>query len=183
MESKKDIRRYVLSVRENLTAKEQDEKSHNIFCRVINHPFFMNADTIYCYVDYMHEVKTRSIIQYAWKQGKRVAVPKIVNDQMIFCFIEAFEDLKDGYRGIPEPTDCKIANSDSPLVIMPGVAFDKSRNRIGYGKGFYDKFLALHPNFHTIALGFDVQIVDKIPSNLDDIQPEILITENCIYDE
>ena len=183
MESKKDIRRHVLSVRENLTAKEQDENSQNICRQVINHPFFMNTDIVYCYVDYKHEVITRAIIQSAWDQGKQVAVPKIIGDEMIFCFINSWKELKDGYRGIPEPTDCKIADADSPLVIMPGVAFDKCRNRIGYGKGFYDKFLKKHPHSHTIALAFELQIVDKIPFDSFDIRPEILITEKCIYDK
>ena len=183
MESKKDIRRYVLSLRGNLTAKEQDEKSQNICCQVINHPFFLNAKNIYCYVDYKNEVKTRAIIQYALDNGKRVAVPKIVDDEMLFCFIDSLEELTDGYRGIPEPSHCNIANVDSPLVIMPGVAFDKSRNRIGYGKGFYDRFLKKHPNCHTIALGFALQIVEHIPADPFDIQPEILITEKCIYDK
>ena len=183
MESKKDIRKRVLSLRENLTIKEQDEHSQKICRQVIKHPFFVNADIVYCYVDYKHEVTTRSIIQTAWELGKQVAVPKIMGDEMIFCFINSWKELKDGYRGIPEPTGCNIADADSPLGIMPGVAFDKCRNRIGYGKGFYDKFLKKYLKSRTIALAFEVQIVDKIPFDPFDIRPEILITEKCIYDK
>ena len=183
MDSKKDIRKQVLTLRERLTVKEQDEKSQCIFNQVINHPFFMDANIIYCYVDYKQEVKTRSIIQHAWEQGKNVAVPKIVDDEMRFYFIESFEELKEGYRGIPEPINCKIADAKSPLVIMPGVAFDKSKNRIGYGKGFYDKFLKNSPYSHTMALCYEVQLVEKVPTDPFDIKPEILITEKCIYDK
>ena len=92
-----------------------------------------------------------------------------------------------GYKGIPEPdTDMLFQYSEDEmshtLMIMPGVAFDIYRNRIGYGKGFYDRFLQKHKNSHTIALGFEMQIIDSVPTDEHDIRPEFLITEETIYD-
>ena len=181
MVSKKDIRKHVLAQRNSITKKEWDDNSQIIFKKVVSHPFFLECDVLYCYVDYNKEVQTRSIIEYAWAHNKKVAVPKIVNDEMIFFFIQSFEDLKEGFRGILEPADCEMASENSALVIMPGVAFDQQLNRIGYGRGFYDKFLEAHPDCHTIALGFEMQLVPMIPHSDFDIRPEFLITEDHIY--
>ncbi len=182
METKKDIRRHVLKMRSEMTEVEWDDKSHKICEKVVNHPFFLDADTIYCYIDYRHEVGTKNIIKEAWKQNKKVAVPKVEGDEMNFYYINHVSDLKEGYRGIWEPYECVIATAERPLVIMPGVAFDTDCNRIGYGKGFYDKFLMKHPKAHRMALAFELQIITKIPADAYDIRPNILITEEMVYD-
>lgn len=188
MESKKDIRKYVLEKRGQLSAKDWEEKSHSIYEKVVSHPFFLNAEIIYCYIDYQKEVGTREIIKKAWEDKKKVAVPKVEGSEMSFYFIQKFADLKEGYRGIPEPEPlflAKVENTSdqtSPvLVIVPGAAFDNNCNRIGYGKGYYDKFLSLHKHYHTMALCFACQMVDEIPAESYDIRPEIVITEENSY--
>ena len=188
MESKKDIRKYVLEKREHLTAKEWEEKSRSIYEKVVSHPFFLNADTVYCYIDYRKEVGTREIIKKAWEDKKKVAVPKVEGDKMSFYFIQEFADLKEGYRGIPEPEPIFPAKDEnaseqtsSVLVCVPGAAFDKHCNRIGYGKGYYDKFLSLHKHYHTMALCFACQMIELIPAESYDIRPEIVITEENHY--
>ena len=184
MESKKDIRRRILNTRDSLTPKEWEEKTYAIYQKVVTHPFFLCTDVIYCYVDYRREVGTLKIIEKAWALHKKIAVPKIVGDAMEFYFIEALTDLTEGYRGILEPKSLHLANEKEPLVIMPGTVFDRTRNRIGYGKGFYDKFLNAHPDCKTIALSFECQLVDAVPRDKHDIQPTYLITEeNMYYDE
>lgn len=182
MEQKRDIRKGVLKKRNELSEWEWDEKSHRIYEKVVNHPFFLEADTVYCYVDYNREVGTRNIIETAWKMQKKVAVPKIDENEMNFYYIHSFLELHDGYRGILEPKNAMKANDESMLVIMPGVAFDKEKNRLGYGKGFYDRFLQKHTNCHTLALGFEMQLIDSVPAGEYDIRPEVLITEEVIYD-
>ncbi len=183
MELKKDIRKRVLEMRSQMTVEEWDEKSHAIFQKVVTHPFFLHANTIYCYVNYRNEVETRSIIEWAWKQQKAVAVPRIEGTEMNFYYIQQFSDLQEGYFGIPEPEAIRPAKAKNPLVIMPGTVYDKNRNRIGYGKGFYDKFLTEHSGCSTIALGFEIQIMDEIPTDGHDIRPAVLITEEHIYDK
>ena len=163
--------------------KEWEENSRKIQDCVLTHPFFLESNNIYCYVDYRNEVGTKSIIRKAWELGKRVAVPKIEGEDMKFYYISDFSDLKEGYRGILEPESNFPANDTYALVIMPGVAFDRSRNRIGYGKGFYDKFMDKHPEYHTIALAFESQMLDAIDAEKFDYRPEVLITEEKLYDE
>ncbi len=153
-----------------------------IFNKVVSHSFFLEAENILCFLNYQSEVETKNIIKKAWEEGKRVYVPRIDEDIMNFYQITSFQDLIKGYKGILEPVGDHIFDMKDGLVIMPGVAFDKCRNRIGYGKGFYDKFLCLHPSLKTIAIAFELQIVDEIPYDSLDIIPEILITEENIYD-
>lgn len=182
MESKKDIRKRVLEKRSQMTQGEWDEKSSVIFERVVTHPFFVCCDTICCYVDFRYEVGTRKIIEEAWRQHKKVAVPKICADEMKFYYICGWEDLADGYYGILEPISIKELDCENPLVIMPGAVFDRHCNRIGYGKGYYDKFLSRHTLCKTIALAFELQMVEEIPCERYDIRPQQLITEETIYD-
>ena len=181
MVQKKDIRRRVLELRNKIKDKEWEEKSHAIYSKVITHPFFLNTKTLYCYIDYKQEVGTKAIIEKAWELGKEVAVPKIVGDEMKFFYIKQFSDLTDGYKGILEPTTLQCANTEEGLVIMPGVVFDETKNRIGYGKGFYDRFLNSHRKLRTIAISFACQVVEKIPADEYDIRPQVLITEEMTY--
>lgn len=181
MESKKDIRKRVLNIRNLLEKEEWEEHSDKIMKAVAAHPFFLKADEIYCYVDFRKEVATKKLIEEAWKLSKKVAVPKIEDGTMNFYYIESMEELTTGYYGILEPKSKKAANGNQVLVIMPGSVFDKERNRIGYGKGYYDRYLAVHPDYHTIAIAFDFQVLDEIPTDAYDIKPEVLITEDKVY--
>lgn len=181
MESKKGIRKRVLDARNDITEKEWEEKSHCIYEKVVTHPFFLETDTIFCYVNFQKEVDTCRIIKEAWNLKKKVAVPKVEGDNMRFYYIQDFSELQSGYRGILEPLTDKEAEVEEGLVIVPGVAFDKNRNRIGYGKGYYDKYLSQQSSLKTIAIAFDMQIVEKIPEEINDIRPNILITEEHIY--
>ena len=182
MESKKDIRKRVLETRIQLTDKEWEEKSRRIYEKVVAHPFFLQTDSIYCYVDYRREVGTREIIEQAWLSEKKVAVPKVLGDEMEFFYIQSFDDLEQGYKGIREPKQTKLAYDENMLVIMPGAVFDKTCNRIGYGKGYYDKYLKTHPNNKTIALAFELQMEKEIPAEEHDICPDIIITEENTYE-
>ncbi len=179
--NKKELRKQILQKRNLLTQKEWEEKSHIIFNRVAAHPFFLDADEIYCYLDYKKEAGTRKIIEKAWQLGKKVAVPKIIGDEMQFFYIGDFQCLEDGYCHILEPKTDSPANGKNVLVIMPGAVFDPNRNRIGYGKGFYDRFLEKNPAFHTLALAFMLQFVENIPADSYDKKPETIITEDKIY--
>lgn len=183
MESKKDIRRRVLEIRDRISKKEWEENSHRIYKSVVTHPFFLESDVIYCYIDYRNEAGTEAIIRKAWELHKKVAVPKVEGEEMNFYYISDFSELKEGYRQIREPDVKFPATKEQALVIMPGVAFDRNRNRIGYGKGFYDKFLDRYPSCKTMAIAFECQIVDEITADTFDHRPDILITEEQIYNE
>lgn len=181
MESKKDIRKRVLTERNLISKREWEENSHKIYEKVVTHPFFLEADEIYCYVDYKKEAGTKAIMEQAWKLQKEVAAPKISGEDMEFYYINCFEELESGYCKIMEPISQEVAVGKNVLVIMPGAVFDKNRNRIGYGKGFYDRYLAKHPSYRTMALAFELQIVDDIPADIYDICPEVIVTEKKFY--
>ena len=181
MESKKDIKTYVLAARKSISNQEWTEKSYRIYGKVVEHSLFLNADEIYCYIDFRNEVGTRKIIEMAWKLGKKVAVPKINGDFMEFFYIHSFDQLSPGNWGISEPVSECIACGDNVLVIMPGAAFDKNKHRIGYGKGYYDRYLANHPSYQTMALAFELQMLENIPADEHDISPQFIITEEHIY--
>lgn len=181
METKKDIRNNVLKIRSAISEKEWEEKSHLIYEKVIAHPFFLNADAVYCYVDYNHEADTHAIIEKAWKLHKKTAVPKVNGDSMEFYYIKSFSELQEGHFHILEPAAAFPAADENVLVIMPGTAFDEKRNRIGYGKGYYDKYLQKHTNYRTMAIAFDFQIVEFIPADAYDICPEVIVTEEKLY--
>ena len=181
MVSKTDIRRQALSLRHALSDEEKITKSKCICERIVSHPLFLEADTVFCYMDYRDEVQTRPIIEAAWRYGKVVAVPKTDDMTMSFYEIRNFSELRAGYKGILEPTTLIKNDSEEGLLIMPGVAFDFERNRVGYGKGYYDRYLNSHKKLNTMALAYSVQVFSQIPWDEHDIKPDFLITEEQIY--
>lgn len=181
MEAKKDIRNIVLEKRNKMTEKEWEEKSRYITDRLVSHPFFLESNEIYCYVDFRNEVATRQIIEKAWKMQKKVAVPKIDQKDMQFFYITSWDDVKPGHWGILEPCTNCIAEGMNGCVIMPGAVFDQKRNRIGYGGGYYDTYLQQHSMLRTVAIAFEFQILEVIPAEEHDIRPECIITEENIY--
>lgn len=132
------------------------------------------------YADYNHEVVTRYIIEEAWRQGKEVAVPKVQGRDMVFYKLVDFSQLEPGYFGIPEPAFGEIVDWTVALMIMPGVAFDRDNHRVGYGGGFYDRFLEKHPQLFKVAVAFDFQVLESVPTEPTDIFPQILVTEKEI---
>lgn len=181
MESKKDIRNRVLEKRTNLTENEWVDKSEWIYKKVISHPMFTMAQEIYCYIDFRKEVGTKKIIETAWQMEKKVACPKVLGDDMEFYYVKGFEDFTPGSWGILEPFNQDLACGSNVLVIMPGAAFNQERHRIGYGRGYYDRYLDRHPDYQTMALAFELQMVENIPVDTHDISPQIVVTEEKIY--
>ena len=102
---------------------------------------------------------------------------------MEFFHIENFGQLHPGTMGILEPEEGALADGADALVIMPGVAFDRDRRRIGYGGGYYDRYLAAHPCLPTMAVAFDCQVLDEVPYDEYDIRPQILVTETSVYED
>lgn len=208
METKKDIRKKIRAARAALLEDRRSKYSECIQRRLLEHPLYQQAEEIYCYVSFGDEVCTDLILQTSWELGKRVAVPKILTEiprtltdmqemqrpmddtlpmgapcrrYMEFFYLHSREELEEGYYGILEPVTRKKADGKTALVVMPGVAFDSSCHRIGYGGGFYDSYLSLHPGLRTIALAYSIQCMEQIPFKEHDIRPEMIITEKEIY--
>lgn len=181
MEEKKQIRREIFARRKAHTDQQIETLSKGVAGNVTALSLFQKAGRIYVYVDYNHEVRTDRIIQEAWRMGKQVAVPKVVGKDLVFYKLTSFDQLEDGYFHIPEPARGEIVDWQDALMIMPGVAFDRQRHRVGYGGGFYDRFLEKHPQMDTVALAFEFQMVEQAPWEATDIQPKYVVTEKCTY--
>ena len=181
MEEKKEIRKKIFKARKEHEDAWIQEKSRKITETLTQLPEYRNADRIMAYADYNHEVITRYIIEQAWKDGKEVAVPKVFGKDMIFYRLTDFSQLEAGYFGIPEPARGEIVQWEEALMIMPGVAFDRQNHRVGYGGGFYDRFLEKHPYITRVAVAFEFQMMSEVPVEPTDISPEIIVTEKEIY--
>ena len=137
---------------------------------------YRSARTIYGYLPYNQEVRTVPMLEQAIKDGKRVAVPKVFGDEMKFIYLDDFSRVEKGYAGIPEPVDDgPVADDPTALVLMPGLAFDAQGHRIGYGGGFYDKFLANEPNHPTLALCYAFQMVEYLETEAFDVPVDCVI--------
>ncbi len=183
--SKKELRREIRNLRAAYRKEEIHALSMRILERVRGLWEYQRADTLFIYMDARHEVETSELIRQAWADGKRVAVPKVSGRNMRFFYIASLErDLKEGAFGILEPCAKDPADeatdSTGTLLVMPGVAFDESRHRIGYGGGFYDRFLKRHPDPATIALAFEFQVREEIPFEGFDMLPGKIVTEKRV---
>lgn len=182
---KSTIRKNILAKRAGLSVEACEKAASRMEAQIITHRWFWDAEYILLFVGCGSEINTTGLIQKALDAGKKVYLPKVFGTEMEFYEIFSFKDIMEGYKGIPEPkgdTTCFIFQqemAEKTLMIMPGVAFDPERNRIGYGKGFYDKYLARHPELQskTIAVGFQCQMVEHIPADERDIKPcQVILT-------
>ena len=173
---KKALRKQIRDLKRAMTQEQIQEKSFalkNLFCACKQ---YNEAKTIYGYLPYNQEVRTVPILEQAIADGKRVAVPKVYGDEMRFIYLDDLTAVAESDMGIPEPVcDDPVANDPTALVLMPGVAFDKEGHRIGYGGGFYDKFLAAEPNHPTVALCYDFQVLPKLETEEFDIPVDAVI--------
>lgn len=180
---KEEIRRRVLEQRKNMPAEEVELKSQQIQGRLFNSTYYQSSRTIMTYVDFQNEVETRGIIRGAISEGKIIAVPLTgPNYSLLPVKIESLDDLEPGNKGILEPKKVDIVDLKKlDLVLMPGVAFDRYGNRLGYGLAYYDRFLAqLLPSTMIVALAYSFQVVQTLPFEEHDKKVNLIITENEI---
>ncbi len=181
MEIKKEIRQRIRQVRAQLSKELKTQYSKDIQNKLLKEKLFFGANEIYCYVSSNHEVQTEKIMNEAWKQGKRVAVPKVTKKgEMEFFYIQGKEELKVGHYGILEPTSDIPANADCELMILPGICFDYKGNRIGYGGGYYDRYLRKHHPKHKVALAYSCQMTESIEAEKHDVSVDMIFTEREI---
>lgn len=183
MTDKKEARQIVKELRKTADTRFIRDKSRLITGIVCNLDLFINSNTIFVYNSVNNEVNTNELINHAKKCGKTLAFPTVIGDEMLFYRIDNEKDIKEGYMGIKEPIPSKdrLVDCNEGLIIVPGVAFDKKCNRTGYGKGFYDRYLARHRGLIKIGLGFSFQIFDELKTDGYDIPLDYVITEDSIY--
>ncbi len=184
-EEKKNIRKQILAVREKMPPAVRREKSSSIAEALWAMPLYQKADVILIYVNYKSEVNTTDLVNKALADGKLVFAPKVSGETMEFYRLTGINDLQEGYCGIPEPVPGEAFDMEMDtghtLMLMPGAVFDEHCHRIGYGKGFYDRYLMRLSEsgtvIHTLALCFECQVLSEIPSEVHDIRPQMVLTE------
>lgn len=168
--NKRELRRQIREQKRAMTPEEIESASEKLKELFLATDQYRRAKTVYGYLPYNQEVRTVPILEQALADGKQVAVPKVYGDEMRFIYLNDLTRVAVSDFGIPEPVeDGPVADDPTALVLMPGLAFDKEGHRIGYGGGFYDKFLAEEPEHPTIALCYTFQVVNELPTEEFDI--------------
>ena len=170
------LRQEIRAKKRAMTEAEILSRSNRLVEMFLSLPCYQAAKTLYGYLPYNQEVRTMPILMHALGSGKRVAVPKVYGDVMRFIYLDDLSQVAGGYKGICEPIlDEPVADDPGALVLVPGVAFTEKGDRIGYGRGFYDRFLAREPNHPTVALCYDFQILEALPTEGYDIPVDLVL--------
>ena len=178
--NKKMTRNTIKEMRLALNKEEVKERSEACVSKVLQFPELIEAQTVCVYMPTGNEIDTTEIIRYCKENGKRLAAPRVNGDTMEFYYFTDETDMEQGAYDIWEPTGTEAVEDEESLVIMPGVAFDLSCNRIGYGKGYYDRYLSAHPHMKKVALAYDFQIVGRIKREVHDVRPDVVVTESRV---
>lgn len=182
---KRALRREVLIRRDALSETEQMNAGALITERILEHEWFREAEIVLGFASYGSEIRTDRILQETIRMGKQLYLPKIMGDEMLFFRVKDMCELQVGYKGIREPQGAggqyiyvqRAEGTCRVLLLMPGVAFDAERGRMGYGKGFYDRFLTDKPGViaRSIGIAHACQLVEKVPCEETDIRPAQVI--------
>jgi 5-formyltetrahydrofolate cyclo-ligase len=177
---KKTVRSQARKARNSLTPDEVRDKSRIIMGKVLALPKVACAREICVYANVGSEVVTLPLIDELLKLGKSVYVPLVNGTEMDFYKVSSTRELVEGFHGIPEPdgtTSVYDGDGDGAVMVMPGLAFDKSLNRVGYGGGYYDRYLATRRAFFKLAVCFKEQLFDAIEAEDTDMPVDMLVTD------
>ena len=184
--SKQSIRSKYLARRDALSLSERREKSRMIREMLQKELCYREADMVLVYMDYRSEVMTSALVEELFLSGKKVFAPRVKGFDILFYEIHSLEDLEEGYQGIREPvekqemllSEAELSEKNC-LVLVPGVVFDRKLSRMGYGKGFYDRFLEKYGEYvFSAGLAFSCQIAKQVPTEQHDRRLDLIVTEN-----
>jgi 5-formyltetrahydrofolate cyclo-ligase len=183
---KKKIRKEIMTVRNALTQEDRETMSASICARFVRLHAVEKSTAIMIFLSFGREVDTDPIIEWAWRQGKRVLAPlcKPETREMTVYAIKTFADVAPGYFGIREPKRDILqpaAKGEVDIVVVPAVAFDRRGYRVGYGGGYYDRFLA-DMDVPAIGLAFSCQIIPEAPIDRYDQPVQGIVTEKEYID-
>lgn len=168
---------------------DADRLSRQIFGQLTALPEYADARTLMLYLDVRHEVRTRWFLPKAWGDGKRVVVPYCENGQIELFQLDSLAEVAPATMGVLEPKpdlrrrpDRMVDPVELDLIVAPGLAFDRRGGRLGYGKGYYDRFLhQLRDDATKSAVCFECQLFPEIPLLPHDIRMDMVVTENAVY--
>ncbi|MDD2573522.1 MAG: 5-formyltetrahydrofolate cyclo-ligase [Firmicutes bacterium] len=186
---KQRIREEILGMRREIPHSQRKEYSLSIFQRLIGLDLFKASHNIMAYVAFRNEVETLPVIRHCLLEGKRVLIPVSVpktRELLLSELKDPERDLRPGTYGVPEPAPefmRPFPKEDLDLILVPAVAYDEKGFRIGYGAGYYDRFLdGLTRVVPSIGLAFELQIIDRVPAEPTDRPVDYIVTENRLID-
>lgn len=184
---KRSAREYILRLRAALTVEERALKSRKIFYNIVNLPEFQQATTILSFLNFRDEVDTTALAQQILDSQKNLILPRCAPRGVLIPakISNLAHDIEPGTWGIREPKKENLIQSEPKeidLILMPGAAFDMQGNRLGYGGGYYDRFLTeIRPDVPKIALAFACQILPEVPVEAFDQKIDALVTEEGVF--
>lgn len=180
-EEKKRLRNEIKRRRSLLLDSERQNMSQKITKFLLEIPEFNQAKHVFCYISYLDEVETRPLISTFLEQNRDLAVPKIMNKTEILAIsLSDFSELEPDKRGILTPKSNEAVTKPFDIAITPGLGFTEKGDRLGYGRGYYDRWFAKNNVKTKIGLAFEVQIVDELPVEETDLPLDIIVTEKRI---
>lgn len=175
---KNDLRMRISQAKRAMTSRQIEARSAALAQKLFATAEYRAAHALFAYIPINQEVRTQPVIRRAWADGKRVAVPRVEGDALRFIWIDSFCDLAEGAFGIPEPPeDGAEADDETALLLVPGLAFDRAGHRVGYGGGYYDRYLAAHPHHPTLALCYGFQLVERLAAEAHDVPVDSVIAD------
>ena len=182
-DDKATLRRIIKEKKQTYSRHALREKSVSVLRQLEESPTFAQAHTVLLYHSLPDEVHTHDFIE-RWHHTKRILLPHVTSRGLILRQYESEHTLVKSPMNIYEPTGKNFTDyEDIDLAIIPGIAFDPQRNRLGRGKGYYDRLLATHPTIPTIGICFDFQLVNEVPTNGNDIAMDMVMAETSAFSQ
>lgn len=185
-ELKKKTRDDLKKIRKSIPESVKREEGHKVYEKLCALDEFQKEKLIYCFVSFGEEIDTLEFIEHCLYVAKKVAVPRVEGNKMEFYSISSIKELSPSNMGIPEPEGYSLHKVDHEkgIMIMPGLGFDRQMHRIGYGGGYFDKYIAGFADINDVfkvGVAFDEQIADHIESDSHDISPDMIITPSFSF--
>ncbi len=182
-EQKKHLRNDLKQRRSRVSAYKRRQMSQQIITFLHEIDEFNRAKNLFCYISYLSEVETTDLIETFLEQKLNLSVPKIMNNsEMIAVPLENLSELEPDKMGILTPKSNQATTGPFDVVITPGLGFTTSGERLGYGRGYYDRWFANNQVGLKIGVAFEIQIVEELPVEDTDMTLDILVTEKRIID-
>lgn len=184
---KKNLRKIIIEELAKIQKPEYEQLSYQIAKNLYDDEYWKKSNTVGITISKPPEVDTYQIIRRAWEEGKKVVIPKCMpqNRELVFRTLNRFDQLESVFYGLLEPIEemtSEVKPSEIDLLVVPGLSFSEEGYRLGFGGGYYDRYLTKYFG-HTVSLAFQLQIVKNIPIESHDIPVEKVITEdkvNCV---
>ena len=181
MMEKKEIRKKYKMLRNKMSEMEVKEKSDRICQNIISSNLFQQAEKMLVYAPLGNEVDICPVMEEGWRQQKRIAFPKVFGETMRYFEISSFSQLEEGTFHVMEPVETNPIDWEEALVLVPGVAFDRQGSRMGYGKGYYDRFFEGKTDCVKVGVAYELQVADQLPTEENDLPMEYLVTEKGVW--